>query len=95
MRIFAVLTVLLLILGFAPLPAAQAETPAKGQALGILVLAGLLRSNPQASRPGTENPKLSLHGAPKLQGKAADVKTARPAVKDSQGRLDQLARVPH
>ncbi len=95
MRILAILTVVLLLLGLAPLPTAHAETPAKGEVLGILVLVGLLKANPQAGRPGTEKPKVSLQGAPKLQGKAADVKTGRPAVRESQGRLDQLARAPH
>ena len=94
MRILAILTVVLLLLGLAPLPAAYAETPAKGEALGILVLVGLLRSNPQTGRPGTEKPKVSLQGAPKLQGKATDVKGQRPVAKDGQGPLDQLARVP-
>jgi len=95
MRILAILTVVLLLLGLAPLPTAHAETPAKGEVLGILVLVGLLKSNPQAGRPGTEKPRVSLQSAPKLQGKAADVKAGRPVVKESQGRVDQLARVPH
>jgi hypothetical protein len=93
MRILAVLTVLLLILGVVPLPVAYAETPDKGQALGILVLAGLLRSSSQPpGRPAVEKPKL---GALKVQGRAADVKSGKRAAKDSQGRFDQTARVPH
>jgi hypothetical protein len=91
MRILAVLTVLLLILGVVPLPAAHAETPDKGQALGILVLAGLLRPSSQP-RPAVEKPKL---GALKIQGRVADVKTGKPAAKDSPGRFEQSARVPH
>jgi hypothetical protein len=92
MRIFAVLTVLLLILGVVPLPAAHAETPDKGQALGILVLAGLLRPSSQPSaRSAVEKPKL---GALKVQGRVADVKTGKRAEKD-QGRFDQTLRVPH
>src|ERR1700730_2188704 len=93
MRILVVLTVLLLILGFVPFPAAYAETPDKGQALGILVLAGLLRPGSQTpGRPAVEKPKL---GALKVPGRAADVKTGKPTAKDSQGRFDQTARVPH
>ena len=93
MRIFAVLTVLLLTLGVVPLPAAHAETPDKGQALGILVLAGLLRPSSQPTgRPAVEKPKL---GALKVQGRATDVKTGKPTAKDSQGRFDQTARIPH
>jgi hypothetical protein len=96
MRIFAVLTVLLLILGFAPLPAAHAETPDKGQALGILFLAGLLRPSSQPpGRPAVEKPKPSLPGASKVQLRAADVRTGKPTAKDSQGRFDQTVRVPH
>lgn len=96
MRIFAVLTVLLLILGVSPLPAAHAETPAKGQALGILVLAGLLKSGSQpGGRPLTEKPKPSMQGASKIQGRAAGVKSERPPVKGGRERVDQLARVPH
>ncbi len=96
MRIFAVLTVLLLILGFAPLPAAHAETPDKGQALGILFLAGLLRPSSQPpGRPAVEKPKPSLQGASKVQARAADVRTGKPTAKDSQGRFDQTVRVPH
>jgi hypothetical protein len=93
MRIFAVLTVLLLILGVVPLPAAHAETPDKGQALGILVLAGLLRPSSQPPvRPAVEKPKLA---ALKVQGRAADVKIGKPTAKDTPGRFDQTARVPH
>jgi hypothetical protein len=93
MRIVAVLTVLLLTLGVVPLPAAHAETPDKGQALGILVLAGLLRPSSQPTgRPAVERPKL---GALKIQGRAADVKTGKSPAKNSQGRFDQTVRVPH
>src|ERR1700730_16586981 len=89
MRILVILTVLLV----APLPAAHAEPPAKGQALGILVLAGLLRPGSQTpGRPAVEKPKL---GALKVPGRAADVKTGKPTARDSQGRFDQTARVPH
>ena len=96
MRTFAVLTVLLLILGFAPLSAAHAETPGKGQALGILVLAGLLRPGSQPpGRSAVERPKPSMQGASKAQGRAADVKSGKLTAKDSQGRFDQTARVPH
>ena len=96
MRILVVLTVLLLILGFVPFPAAYAETPDRGQALGILVLAGLLRPGSQPpGRPAVEKPKPSLLGASRIQGRAADVKTGKPTAKDSQGRFDQTARVPH
>jgi hypothetical protein len=95
MRIFAVLTVLLLILGFAPLPAAHAETPAKGQALGILVLAGLLKAGQSGGRAAVEKPKPSMQGAPKVRGRAADLKSGKVTAKDGQGRLDQIARGPH
>ena len=95
MRTFAVLTVLLLILGFAPLPAAHAETPAKGQALGILVLAGLLKPGSQPPGRPAEKPKPSMQGASKVQGRTADVKSGKLTAKDSQGRFDQTARVPH
>ena len=75
MRIFAVLIVLLLTLGFAPLPAAHAETPAKGQALGILVLAGLLKAGSQpGGRAAVEKPKASMQSAAKVHARAADVK---------------------
>jgi hypothetical protein len=93
MRVLVVFTVLLLILGVVPLPAAYAETPDKGQALGILFLAGLLRTGSQPpSRPAVAKPKL---GALKVQGRAADVKTGKPTAKDSPGRFDQTARAPH
>jgi hypothetical protein len=96
MRVLAILVVLVLVLGLVPLPAAHAETPADGQALGILVLAGLLkRSPPSANRSATEKPRPSLHGGSKPQSRAADVKAPRPPVKDAPARLDQLARVPH
>jgi len=95
MRVLAILTVVLLLLGLAPLPTAHAETPAKGEALGILVLVGLLKpAPPSGARAAAEKPKPSLAGAPKVQGRAADVKSQRPAAKDGQGRFDQLARVP-
>jgi len=96
MQIFAVLTVLLLILGFAPLPAAHAETPANGQALGILVLAGLLKAGSQSGGRGSvEKPKPSMQGASKIQGRAADLKGGKVTAKAGQGRLDQIARGPH
>jgi hypothetical protein len=94
MRFLAAFTVLLLLLGLAPLPAAHAETAAKGEALGILVLVGLLKPAPPSGvRAAAEKPKPSLQGAPKVQGRAADAKSQKPAAKDGQGRLD-LARVP-
>jgi len=93
MRILAVLTVLLLTLGVVPLPAAHAETPDKGQALGILVLAGLLRPSSQPTgRPAVEKPKL---GTLKAQVRAADVKTGKPTAKNSPGRFDQTGQIPH
>jgi hypothetical protein len=96
MRVLAILIVLVLALGLVPLPAAHAETPADGQALEILVLAGLLnRRPPSAGRSAMEKPRPSLHGGPKLQSRAADVKAKRPSVKDAPARLDQPARVPH
>jgi hypothetical protein len=96
MRILAVLTILLLTLGFAPLPAAHAETPGKGQALGILVLAGLLKAGSQSGgRAAVEKPKPSMQGAPKVRGRAADLKSGKVTAKDGQGRLDQIARGPH
>jgi hypothetical protein len=95
MRFLAALTVVLLLLGLVPLPVAQAETAGKGEALGILVLVGLLKpAPPSGARAAAEKPKPSLQGAPKTQGRAAEVKSPRPAVKDGQGRLDQLVRVP-
>ncbi len=94
-RFLAAFTVLLLLLGLAPLTAAHAETAAKGEALGILVLVGLLRpAAPSSARAAAERPKPSLRGALKVQGRAADVKNQRPAAKDGQERLDQLVRVP-
>ena len=95
MRVLTVLTVLILLLGLAPLPPAHAESPAQGQAVGILVLVGLLRPSPQAgARPAAEKPKPALAGGPKAQGRAADVKSGRLAVTAGQGRPDQLTPVP-
>jgi hypothetical protein len=96
MRVLAILIVLVLVLGLVPLPAAHAETPADGQALGILVLVGLLkRSPPSADRSPMEKPRPSLHGDPKLQSRAVDVKSRRSPAKDAPARLDQPARVSH
>jgi hypothetical protein len=95
MRVLAILIVLVLVLGLVPLPAAHAET-ADGQALGILVLVGLLkRSPPAADRSPMEKPRPSLHGDPKLQSRAVDVKSGRSPAKDAPARLDQPARVSH
>ncbi len=68
MRVLAILIVVVLVLGLVPLPVAHAETPADGQALGILLLAGLLkRTPPSADRSAMEKPRPSLHGGQKLQ----------------------------
>jgi hypothetical protein len=94
MRVLAILIVLVLALGLVPLPAAHAETPADGQALEILVLAGLLkRGPPSAGRSAIEKP--SLHDGPKLQSRAADVRARRSPAKDAPARLDQPAGVSH
>jgi hypothetical protein len=96
MRYLVVLTVLLLILGVAPLPPAHAETPAQGQALGILVLAGVLRAAPPGgARTAAQKPKPSLQGAPKARGRTVDLNAERLPVKGRSGRFDQLARLPN
>jgi hypothetical protein len=95
MRVLAVLTVLLLILGFAPIPAAHAESPDKGQALGILVLAGLLKSAAQAEgRSTVQKPRPALQSAPRINGRPSALKSPKAAVKSSQARIE-LARAPH
>jgi len=95
MRALAALTVLLLIFGLAPVPAAHAESPDKGQTLGILVLAGLLRAASHAEgRSAVEKPKVSLRSAPAVPSRTPSVKSPKPAAKDVQARVE-LARVPH
>lgn len=95
MRVVAALAVLLLILGLAPLPAAHAESPDRGQTLGILVLAGLLRSASQGEgRSVVEKPKVSLRSTPAVQSKIPGVRSTKPAAKSGQARVE-LARVPH
>jgi hypothetical protein len=93
MRVVAILVIFVLVLGLVPLPAAQAETPADGQALGILVLAGLLkRKPPSAGQSVMEKPRPSLHAGPKVQIRAADVMAKRPPVNEAPARL---APAPH
>jgi hypothetical protein len=94
MRVLAVLTVLLLILAFVPIPAAHAESPDKGQTLGILVLAGLLKSASQAEARSTVEKPRTVQSAPRSQGRPSAVKSPKAAAKSHHARIE-LARAPH
>jgi hypothetical protein len=96
-RALALTGVFLLAAGMGLPPNAPAQTPAQGQAVGILFLLGAARSGAQAgAKTPEQKPKPGIAASQKVGGGIVDVKRKRPSVKDGTvlARMGDETTVP-